>query len=101
MLINRVAHPHATLILILKSLPKFCVCVCVCIYMYICFGQEPTPDIRNNIYFRRFGLAAFFGDTLVTIVLSQVVCTCVYYIVADWLILNTLDAKAMVNARIT
>ena len=29
-----------------------------------CFGQEPTPDIRNNIYFRRFGLAAFFGDTL-------------------------------------
>ena len=69
--------------------------------MYICFGQEPTPDIRNNIYFRRFGLAAFFGDTLVTIVLSQVVCTCVYYIVADWLILNTLDAKAMVNARIT
>ena len=20
-----------------------------------CFGQEPTPDIRNNIYFRRFG----------------------------------------------
>ena len=32
-----------------------------------CFGREPTPDIRNNIYFRRFGLAAFFGDTLVTI----------------------------------
>ena len=31
-----------------------------------CLGQEPTPDIRNNIYFRRFGLAAFFGDTLVT-----------------------------------
>ena len=33
-----------------------------------CFGQEPTPDIRNNIYFRRFGLVAFFGDTLVTII---------------------------------
>ena len=65
------------------------------------FGQELTPDIRNNIYFRRFGLAAFFGDTLVTITLSQVVCTCVYYIVADWLILNMLDAKAIVNARIT
>ena len=31
-----------------------------------CFGQEPTPDIRNNIYFRHYGLAAFFGDTLVT-----------------------------------
>ena len=31
-----------------------------------CFGQEPTQDIRKNIYFRRFGLAAFFGDTLVT-----------------------------------
>ena len=27
-----------------------------------CFGQEPTPDIRNNIYFRCFGLAAFFGN---------------------------------------
>ena len=66
-----------------------------------CFGQELTPDIRNNIYSRRFGLAAFFGDTLVTITLSQVVCTCVYYIVADWLILNMLDAKAIVNARIT
>ena len=65
-----------------------------------CFGQEPTPDIRNNIHFRRFGLAAFFGDTLVTITLSQVVCTCIYYIVADWLVLNTLDAKAIVNARI-
>ena len=68
---------------------------------FFCFGQEPTPDIRNNIYFRFFGLAAFFWDTLVTITLLQVVCTCVYYIVADWLILNTLDAKAMVNARIT
>ena len=83
-------------------------CVCVCVYIiYItyyrlfCFGQDPTPDIRNNNYFRRFGLAAFFGDTLVTITLSQVVCTCVYYIVADWLILNTLDAKAIVNAHIT
>ena len=31
-----------------------------------CFGQEPTQDIRKNIYFRSFGLAAFFGDTLVT-----------------------------------
>ena len=30
-----------------------------------CFGQEPTLDIRNNIFFRRFSLAAFFGDTLV------------------------------------
>ena len=66
-----------------------------------CFGQEPTADIRNNIYFRRFGLAAFFGDTLVTLTLSQVVCTCVYYIAADWLILKTLDAKAMANACIT
>ena len=71
------------------------------IYIYFCFGQEPTPDIRNNIYFQRFGLVAFFGDTLVTIMLSQLVCTCVYYIVADWLILNTLDAKAVVNVRIT
>ena len=34
-----------------------------------CFGQKPTPDIRNKIYFRRFGLAAFFRDTLVTITL--------------------------------
>ena len=24
-----------------------------------CFGQEPTPDIRNNFYFRRFGLAGW------------------------------------------
>ena len=64
------------------------------------FGQEPTPDIRNNIYLRSFGLAAFFGDTLVTITLSTVACTCVYYIVADWLILNTLDAKAIVLRRI-
>ena len=64
------------------------------------FGQEPTPDIRNNIYLRSFGLAAFFGDTLVTITLSNVACTCVYYIVADWLILNTLDAKAIVLRRI-
>ena len=52
-----------------------------------CFGQEPTPDIRNNIYLRRFGLAAFFEDTLVTITLSQVVCTCVYYIVITLLLL--------------
>ena len=27
-----------------------------------CFGQEPTPDIRNNTYFRRFGLAALFRE---------------------------------------
>ena len=63
-----------------------------------CFGQEPTPDIRNNTYFRHFVLAAM--DTLVAIALSHVACTCVYYIVADWLILNTLDAKAIVLGRI-
>ena len=37
-----------------------------------CFGQEPTPDIRNKIYFRRFGLATFFGDTLVTMIVTSV-----------------------------
>ena len=37
-----------------------------------CFDQEPTPDIRNKIYFRRFGLATFFGDTLVTMIVTSV-----------------------------
>ena len=66
-----------------------------------CFGQEPTPDIRKNIYFRRFGPVVFLGDTLVTITLSQTVFACIYYIVSDWWRLNTLDAKAIVYTRIT
>ena len=35
----------------------------------LCFGQEPTPDIRKKKLFLAFwpGEVAFFGDTLVTI----------------------------------
>ena len=34
-------------------------------------------------------------DTLVTVTLSQAVCTCIYYIAADLLRLNTLDTKGL------